>query len=288
MLTSAEAPAQKKTVVLKRLRQLQPFPPVVVELLYRVGEDEVRFKEISELIRTDAAVAAEVLRMANSPLLGAWGQIDSVLHAVVVLGLERLKGLIVTAALRNYLSPALEAPALLRCWRHNLACGILCEALAGTYFLPKDPCYTAGLLHDMGRLALLAAYPSDYAGTLDLAERYQADVRQWERGVFGLDHCEAGEWLAREWGLPEEFVAIIGLHHEAPEPDEIDKGNVVRLGCRAADALGFAITTAETQASLQDIRATLPGGIWRRFGSEAELGINVAGRINALECSLIR
>ncbi len=288
MLASAEVPAQKKAIALQRLRQLQPFPPVVAELLCLVAEEEVRFKEVSERIRSDAAVAAEVLRMANSPLLGTWGQVNSVLHAVVVLGLERLKGFIVTAALRKFLSPELEDPVLLRCWRHNLACAILCENLAGTYFLPKDPCYTAGLLHDVGRLALLSAYPADYAGMLDLVEQYQGDVREWERGVFGLDHCETGQLLVQEWGLPEEFLTITGHHHEPPAAGKIDKAAVVHLSCRAADALGFSVAASAGPSDWHGFEAVHPHRIWHRFGSEAELRMNVADRINGLECSLIR
>jgi HD-like signal output (HDOD) protein len=260
---------------------------VVSELLSLVTEDEVRFKEVSELIRSDAAVSAEVLRVANSPLLGTWGQVNSVLHAVVVLGLERLKGLILTAALRNYLSPALENPVLLKCWRHNLACGILCETLAGAYFLPKDPCYTAGLLHDVGRLALLSAYPEDYAGMVALIEQYHGEVREWERGVFGLDHCEAGQLLVREWGFPEEFEAITGGHHEPAAAGKIDKVALVRLGCRAADELGFAVLAASEPSDGLGLEAVLPRGLWQRFGSEAELRVSVAEKINALECSLI-
>lgn len=287
MLLSAAKAAEKKTWVLKRLQHLQPFAPVVVELMHTVAEDEVRFKDIAELIRSDAAVSADVLRMANSPLLGTWGRVDSVLHAVVILGLERLKGLIVTAALRNYLSTALEKPGLLQCWRHNLACAILAEELATTYFLPKDPCYTAGLLHDVGRLALLSAYPADYAEMLDLAERYQVDVRECERGVFGLDHCEAGHWLVMEWGFPEEFRAITGSHHEPVRGDRTDKVAVVQLGCREADALGFAATPGQAELGRTAVAGNVPAGAWQRLGTGSELALNVADRINALECSLV-
>ena len=287
MLLSAATPGEKKASALKRLQRLQPFPPVVVELMYIVGEEEAKFKEIAELIRSDAAVSGEVLRMANSPLLGTWGQVTSVMHAVVILGLERLKGLIVTAALRSFLSPALERPVLLGCWRHNLACGILAENLATTYFLPKDPCYTAGLLHDVGRLALLSAYPADYVELLDLAERYQVDVRECERGVFGLDHCEAGQWLVKEWGFPEEFQAISGAHHEAPSGQRCNKVAIVQLACREADALGFAATSGQVELGRKTIAGRVPTGAWRRLGAGPELGLNVADRINALECSLM-
>lgn len=287
MLSSAATPGEKRTSVLKRLKYLQPFPPVVMELMYLVAEDEVKFGEITNLLSSDAAVSAEVLRMANSPLLGTWGQVNSVMHAVVILGLERLKGMIMTAALRNYLSPRLEQPVLLGCWRHNLACGILAETLATTYFLPKDPCYTAGLLHDVGRLALLSAYPSDYAEMLDLAERYQVNVLECERGVFGLDHCEAGQWLVKEWGFPEEFQKITGEHHEAPSGSRFDKVAMVQLACREADALGFAATTGQAELGRKGVAGRVPARAWQRLGAEPELSLNVADRINALECCLM-
>jgi len=287
LLFSTDPPERKKVSVLKSLRQLQPFPPVVAELMRLVSDEEVGFKDVSELIRSDAAVSADVVRMANSPLLGSRGQVSSILHAVVLVGIDRLKGLVMTTALRSFLNSALETPSLLRCWRHNLACGILCEELAPAYFLPKDPCYTAGLLHDVGKLALLAAYPEDYAGMLDLAERYHVDVNECERGVFGLDHCEAGQWLMKEWRFPDEFQEITGLHHQEPSNGRVNKATVVRQACQMADAVGFGATAAEPDISLARIEARLPARLGQRFFGAAELALNVADRVNALECSLL-
>jgi len=287
VLFSTEPPERKKISVLKSLQRLKPFPPVVAELMRLVSDDQVGFKEVSELIRSDAAVSADVLRVANSPLLGSMGAVNSILHGVVLLGVDRLRGLILTTALRSFLNPALETPALLRCWRHNLACGILCEELAPAYFLPKDPCYTAGLLHDVGRLALLAAYPADYAGMLDMAERYHVDINECERGVFGLDHCEAGQWLVKEWKFPDEFLEITGGHHQEEPAGQVDKLTIVRLGCQMADALGFGATGAEASMSLASIEARLPARAGGRFSVAGELALSVADRVNALECSLV-
>lgn len=287
MLFSTEPPERKRISVLKSLQRLKPFPPVVAELMRMVSDEGVGFKEVSELVRSDAAVSADVLRVANSPLLGSRGEVNSILHGVVLLGVDRLKGLILTAALRNFLNPALETPALLRCWRHNLACGILCEELAPAYFLPKDPCYTAGLLHDVGRLALLAAYPADYAGMLDMAERYHVDLDECERGVFGLDHCEAGQWLVREWKFPDEFLEITGLHHKEPSNGRVNNATVVPLACQMADALGFGVTGAEATITVASIEARLPARPVGRFSEAGTLALTVADRVNALECSLV-
>jgi len=286
LLFSTEPPERKKITVLKSLQRLQPFPPVVAELVRLVSDERVGFKEVSELIRSDAAVSADVLRVANSPLLGSCSEVNSILHGVVLLGVDRLKGLILTTALRSFLNPTLETPALLRCWRHNLACGILCEELAPAYFLPKDPCYTAGLLHDVGRLALLAAYPADYAGMLDMAERYHVDVNECERGVFGVDHCEAGQWLVREWKFPDEFLEIAGGHHHNGACGQVDKLTIVRLGCQMADAVGFGITGAEAAMSFASIEARLPARAGGRFSEVGDVALKVADRVNALECSL--
>jgi len=225
--------------------------------------------------------------VANSPLSGSWGRVSSVMHAVVMVGVERLKGLVITTALRNFAHPVLETPALLRCWRHNLACAFLCEELAAAFFLPKDTCYTAGLLHDVGRIALLAAHPSDYVAMLEAAERERADARDLERQVFGLDHSEAGQWLVREWDLQDEFLEITGRHHEEAFIEKVDKLTVVQLGCRLADALGFTATAVQAETGLKAIEAKLPTRACRGFGSEADMCMSVADRINALECSLI-
>src|SRR3979411_2520743 len=100
----------------------------------------------------DAAFTADVLRLANSPLVGMRGEIKSVMQAVMMLGLERIKALATTLSLRAFLTTAGSSAALLASWRHNLATAIVCERLARILVLDGDSCYTAGLVHDIGRL----------------------------------------------------------------------------------------------------------------------------------------
>ena len=268
------------------LKKLKPLPAVAIRLMQLVSTDDVVFRRVAELVRTDPAFSAEVLRLANSALLGRRDRIAGILHAVAILGLERLKSLVMMVALRNFLSSALEHPTLLRCWRHSLACAVLCEEVAGLCWLDKDKAHTAGLLHDVGRLALLGTYPSDYAQLLEELDRGGGrDVLERERGTFGVDHCQAGRWLALEWELPAEYPDIMGSHHE-PAQGKFDTLALVRACCLLADMLGFQAAGPVPLMTLSDLGG-LPDVVRERLDPDEGLILTIASRINAIECSLL-
>ncbi len=254
-----------------------------------VSTDDVVFRRVAELIRVDSAFSAEVIRVANSPLLGCRQEVRGILNALAVLGLDRLKGLVMTVALRNFLAAPLNVPVLQRCWRHSLACALLAEQIAEACWIDKDPCYTAGLLHDMGRLSLLETYPSEYAGLLQTVDEEQgtpALMMDYEREMFDADHCEIGRWLAEDWGFPADLRDIIGGHHDPPRSGRVDQAAVVHLACQLADMLGFQAAGPADLDSVEALRVQYPQCGWDRLKSDHELLMTVAGKINAVECSL--
>ncbi len=267
--------------------QLRPLPPVAARLMRMVATDDVDFGGAADLIRVDTTFSAEVLRLANSPLLGCRRKILNILHAVAILGMERLKGLVIMVALRNFLAGALHEPSLLRCWRHSLAAAFLAQDLGAACWLNKDQCYTAGLMHDVGRLALLATFPSEYAELLEHAEGSGTDLLVAERRRFEIDHCVIGCWLVSDWELPEDFLDIVGTHHAELLPDRFDMVQTVRAACRLADLLGFQVPAGGVPGSVRDVLAMLPGDARERLGTPDELLVELAGKINAVECSLI-
>jgi HD-like signal output (HDOD) protein len=153
---------------------------------------------------------------------------------------------------------ALRTQALERCWRHTLASAILCRELAQTAGLPGDRAYSFGLLHDIGRLGLLVAYPHSYDRLLQAASRDSASLLDLEKKQFGMDHCEAGRHLAEEWQLPPEFRLIAGGHHDPPPGAPFDALKLVHLACRLADALGYSVAASQKDIPLEEIRALLP------------------------------
>lgn len=266
-------------------RTLQPLPPIAAQLMRIVSRDEASFNRLSTLVRADSAFSAEVLRIANSPLLGCRNRIDSIRHALTMLGLEKLKSLVMAVALRDFLSSALQVPALRRCWRHSLACACISEDLSGAVGLDKDSAYTAGLLHDVGRMALLASYPAEYARMLDVSDEYGYDLLGCEQDLFDIDHCQAGEWLVRDWHFPEEFQRITRRHHDEWITGRLDMVALVHFACRLADAAGFSVMTSATE-DLKQAKEALPPTLAAKVGSEDEFAVHIADKVKAQESTL--
>ncbi|MCP5118371.1 MAG: HDOD domain-containing protein, partial [bacterium] len=180
-----------------------------------------------------------------------------------------------------------QQDALRRCWRHNLACAMVTELLADACFIDKGLGYTAGLLHDVGRMALISAQGDDYAELIgsqsDLLTLIEA-----EHDRFGINHCEAGRWLLENLGLPEEFQEVAALHHEPPDRDQLSAPGLVHIGSGTADMAGF-----NGVGSAPPWDATWPlswfnDAIRDRFRDRVEeLPLDIATRINAFDCNFL-
>jgi putative nucleotidyltransferase with HDIG domain len=222
------------------LSTLPPFPAVARKVLEELSKEDFELKRVVHWIESDPAFTAELLRVANSALYGFSYEIQSVHHAAITLGADFVKALAMTVAMRTYLKTALRLPILRRCWRHSLATAVLAGELSAASRQATDTAYTAGLLHDIGRMGLLAAYPAEYANLLSVSAEHSFDLLHCENELFDIDHCAAGAWLAKEWKLPAELVKIAAHHHEEPteEPSIL---NTIRMSCRLADSLGFSV-----------------------------------------------
>ena len=241
------------------LENLTPFPPAALYLLRTLSTPEVSIREVTDAVKMDTVFAANLLQAANSPMFGHTYSIETVERAATALGLDYVTKVALSVVLRNYLKPTASASSTRRCWRHSLACALLAEELAPYYSMPRNPSYTAGLLHDIGRLALAAAFPKGYARMLDLCEREGLDILACERQLLGTDHATAGLWIAVEWKLPSETFRAIWDHHDTPDEEERSLTAVVHAACRIADVIGYGV--ANTARPADEVLESLPAGV---------------------------
>ncbi len=240
------------------LEGLPPFPAVAMRVMQLVSGADVHLKELSDLIISDQSFSAQVLRLANSPMFGFRTEIRGILQAVVVLGVERIKALAFTAGMQTYLAQALKDPILAASWKHSLATAITSEKLGRISLIEEDFSYTAGLLHDIGRLALITVQPARYSKFVMTMEKDPADVLEREREWFGVDHCEAGRWIVGNWRLPQIFGSIAELHHGMTGDQKFDIVSQVSVSCNLADALGFPALKPQTLPDVDEILKRLP------------------------------
>lgn len=183
------------------LKNLAPFPPAASKAVALLSDDSVSFREVADTLSTDAALSAEVLRLANSPLFGPRYGVNNVLHALAVLGARRVTSLVLTLGMSKFLKRPGLKDAMRRPWRHNLACALAAREFAHSFGRDANEAYNAGLFHDIGRLAFLSVDPLFYRAFSGSNET----LREAESAHFGVDHCDAGAWVIEQWKLPRAF-----------------------------------------------------------------------------------
>lgn len=261
---------------------IPPFPAVALKALKLMSGTDTSLLELCNLIRSDPAFSIAILRVANSPLVAFSKNITSVLQASMVLGFLRLRRVVITVGLKAYFENSFTL--LIRsCWHHSVACAIIAERSAKWSSLDSDFAYTAGILHDIGRVALATFMADAYASVIKRGANQPEDLLLVERELCGIDHCEAGRSLVAAWNLPEGFLEITACHHER-EVRPPGTASLIPPSCELADALGFSVIHCRSPRTYAEILADFPERARMRFPAEAEtLALEIANEIKVIE-----
>jgi putative nucleotidyltransferase with HDIG domain len=279
---TATSKAAEPTQIAWNPEGLPPFPAVALKALKLTAGTDTSLLELCNLIRSDPAFSAAVLRIANSPLIAFSKDITSVLQASILLGFRRLRSVVITVGMKAYLTDSVT-PLMRSCWHHSVACAIIAERRAKWSFRDKDFAYTAGILHDIGRIALATVMPGSYARVIERGADQPQDLLESERELCGIDHCQAGRSLVTAWNLPEEFLDITACHHD-PKTRLPGTASLIPASCALADALGFAAILCRSPRSYANILAEFPEPTRKRFPSDAEaLAFEIANEIKLIE-----
>ncbi|MFV0423451.1 HDOD domain-containing protein [Oleidesulfovibrio sp.] len=172
--------------------------------------------EVGEMISRDPALSARVLSLANSVYYGLQSQVSSVGRAVTVLGLREVRNLVLIIGLSAVTNshPVPDVFSLRDYWLHQLRVAAFAKTIAAhTDDLDPEMMYTAGLLHDIGKLFMAALAPADWTAIRTLAVKSDLADHQAEDLWWGLDHALAGARVLEYWQLPTELTETISWHH---------------------------------------------------------------------------
>jgi HD-like signal output (HDOD) protein len=225
----------RRVELFQELSRLPIFNPAVVKLMGISSESDSAMEDFERVFESDPALSTDLLLMANSAAFGGRRHIETIKHALALLGLERVRGLALNIILAAYMRR--QAAEVVRpIWLHAVATAVIAETLGSLRGVPG--LYTLGLMHDLGRLALLSSRGQRYAEMLaeDFLDIDEALDR--ETAVLGMNHCDAGALLAGTWGFSERFQVCMVEHHGTPE----SKGplGLIQTACSLADSLGYA------------------------------------------------
>jgi len=262
------------------LKKVPPFPPVAAKLLELLRDPTVDTNEVADLVASDATFMARLLQRANSAAFGFVTDVTSARRAVALLGLDLTRQITLSHAAAAYVGGAPKTEALRRSWQHTIATAVLAEEIAIACEMFTSVAFTAGIMHDIGRLGLLVAYPDEYEGVIRESAGRCLDLLDFEEETFGAHHAEAGRMLAESWGLPPDMAVIAGRHHDACEGTELNVLRIVHVACRLADVLGYDVVKPLAPISVEEVLRDLPSlGRRRLTRAPAELLLHIEERI---------
>lgn len=231
-----------KKEILKNLKVLLPMPHVMLKARDIMSDPNSDFEEISKVLIADPAIAAEVLKLANSSYYGMSGKVSSIHQAIVLLGIEILLQMITVAGSSKMLGNKMKGYGLESgvLWRHSLAVAVCSRIIA----IRKDKklgndAFSAGLIHDMGKLILDPYLCKRKDIFNDSLEKSNGDLLFAEQQVLGLDHSEIAYELCKTWKIPEWQAIAIRCHHQPSMAKENELAHVLHMADAVSMKCGF-------------------------------------------------
>ena len=223
--------------IAKRLSKLPHFQTSALNLLHLATDSEAAIPELENAFLSDPALTTDLLVIANSAEFGFRARVETVRHALTLLGLNRVRALASTVAVQLYVHKVQRQQDLRGVWSHSVATAVIAESVGNLYGSPGM--YTAGLTHDLGRLGLRLVGGDKYAEFMSKKFTGIAEANLAEKTIFGMNHCEAGAFLAQTWGFPPSLRTHMSCHHESGEGGLTDPRYLIQVACRLADSLNF-------------------------------------------------
>ncbi len=228
----------KRDQILQIIRDVPALPTVAVEVQKLLSDKDMDFRKLVEKIKYDPGLTANILSLANSAYFGFSRPVNSLSDAVVLMGTKRIYELIIAESLAPLVHKSVKGYDLPagKLWEHSVAVAVGCEELTRMLHISApDYIFTAGLLHNVGKIVLGTFVEIEADPILELARKSDMSFDEAEKSILGIDHAEAGAILLESWKLPEHFINAAQYHHR-PDENPSDDHLIVDL-VHTADVL---------------------------------------------------
>lgn len=264
-----------------RLPSLGSINSALRELL---SADQSYIAQISEVIRRDPSLTARLLRLVNSVYFGLASPVNSIEEAIFYLGVRQIRQLaMLTPVIEDFQKLAGNTPFPWReFWRHCIGVAIMTREVISVVRVPTDEAdYVAGLVHDVGKIAMAAAFTAHFVEVRRRLEEEPADLLEVELDVLGMDHCEVGARYLQHHNLPEAMIETARYHHQ---PERASHHVPIVAAVSIADLL-----VRHAKLGVSGNVVEVPADCWRQSSAWALLFPNLNEQEHSLaEASLQR
>lgn len=239
--------------------QLPTLPVVASNIITLAGKDDTTAQELAEFIHQDQAITNKVLKLANSAYYGLVKTVESVPHAITVIGFNDVTSLAIGMSVFSSFNTK-KVDSLLKMeelWLHSLCCAAAAKELAGLLKIEgREQMFLNGLLHDTGKILFALYFPDDFALALEESERHNSPLHYKEMEIFFENHATIAGQLMRHWNFPDNLVLPVQFHHVPTKcpPDFKKKAMIIEI----ADYLSHKTTIGSSgNPSLGDVQVAV-------------------------------
>lgn len=271
--------SQEVLARVEKIESLPTIPPILKKIIGLIEDPTVSLKKITDFVSSDPTLTARILKMVNSPVYGFPGRISSVSHAMVILGLNAVKGLLLGVSVFEIMQKS-----MIGLWEHSLSSAIFARIIATRKELPSPEEISIGaLLHDIGKVILIMALKDDYLNIVNSVNGNEKFIFEIEKESLGITHAEIGGIVAKKWNFPLKLIEPIMYHHRPQLSDKFKvESAIVHISNILALARGIGysgeIYVPSVNNSAWDILELNESNILEIF-KEAEEPLNSSGDI---------
>lgn len=257
--------------IVNTLKTMPALPGPITRLFVMLGDPNSSAADVEAVIRPDAAMTTNILRLVNSSVFGLPRSVTSVRQAVSLLGLRRVLETATSVSMLKFVPATLPGYGIdaRRYWEHCAASAVISEQLIGELKLPvQELAFTAGLLHDVGKLAIATYLLTDPKWKSARFDSYAESFLEAEELALGTTHAAVGAMLAIRWQLPDTLVWVARWHHRPESAGDAAPGvllDVVHLADALAHALGYGADAGELSRTISTEAASRLGVKVRRL-----------------------
>ncbi|MBT4484665.1 MAG: HDOD domain-containing protein [Candidatus Latescibacteria bacterium] len=208
---------EKIKQLVSQMESLPSLPSLYHELMNELQSPNISFKSVAKIISQDIGMSSKILQLVNSAFFGVSQHVSSPEQAVGLLGLDVIRSLVLSVQVfKQFDSIALEGISLDAIWEHSRMVSLFAKRIAeveNTDSRTKDYAYVAGLLHDVGKLVLIANMPVEYELIFKKVVEEKITLTEGEIEIFGVSHEKIGAYLMGLWGFADPVIEALAFHH---------------------------------------------------------------------------
>ena len=253
-LQEKKVEADHLLALINQIDSLPTLPDVVQKLMLKLYDSDTTSKILAKSMSSDTALVSKILKLVNSAYYGFPRKISTVSQAIVFLGFNSLKNIVLTASVFNAFDGNGKTGSYDRkkFWEHSLACAVMSKILckytrAG---LPEEA-FFAGLVHDLGKIVIDQYVHDKFIQIIEIIEQDNVGFCEVEKEILGTNHSEIGNWLCEKWNFPAVFLDSIYYHHDPKSsPSNKKVVTIVHFANSWVKHEGFGITSSGQKTTL--------------------------------------